>query len=485
MQEPAADLAVEVVGADELSSGPLRSLPQVRTPSAISSVQLDPVGRRAALAGVDDDLRAAWPGRRRTCTAPGRGSPPRRRARGATGVAVVGDHPGRGPAPRRRATAAPRPGSRIDHGRPITRAQQEGLAGARPVEQAGEGVHARIVDARAWIRAARAMERLRPIRVQSDDHDHTTDPRPILVTGGTGKTGRRVADRLEAAGAPVRIGSRRADPPFDWHDPATWAAAVDGVRRRLRHLRPRHRLPRRRRDRRRLRPPGRRRHGVGRARAAVGPRRGRAPAGRGARAGPGADWTIVRCAVFAQNFTEGVLVEPVHRRARWRLPVADVAEPFVDVDDIADVAAAALTDDRHIGQLYEVTGPRLLTFDEAMAEIGAAVGRPVRTCRCRPTSSSLSCSAPGCRTSRPSSLAELFDGDPRRPQRVARRRRAAGPRPSAPRLRRVRPPCRRHRRLGPRPGLLTHVFHSISPAGSVVMTTEPDGEIFVIRGWRP
>ena len=60
------------------------------------------------------------------------------------------------------------------------------------------------------------------------------------------------------------------------------------------------------------------------------------------------------------------------------LPAGDIGEPFVDADDIADVAVAALTDDRHIGQLYELTGPRLLTFAEAVAEIADATGREIR-----------------------------------------------------------------------------------------------------------
>jgi uncharacterized protein YbjT (DUF2867 family) len=55
-----------------------------------------------------------------------------------------------------------------------------------------------------------------------------------------------------------------------------------------------------------------------------------------------------------------------------------VPEPFVDADDIADVAVAALTDDRHIGEVYELTGPRLLTFAEAVAEIARATGREIR-----------------------------------------------------------------------------------------------------------
>jgi uncharacterized protein YbjT (DUF2867 family) len=90
----------------------------------------------------------------------------------------------------------------------------------------------------------------------------------------------------------------------------------------------------------------------------------------------GADWTVVRCAFFSQNFSE-TFVDAV-RHGTLAMPGGDTAEPFVDADDIADVVCAALTDDRHIGQLYELTGPRLLTLAEAAAELGAAVGREVR-----------------------------------------------------------------------------------------------------------
>ena len=88
------------------------------------------------------------------------------------------------------------------------------------------------------------------------------------------------------------------------------------------------------------------------------------------------------------------LVHAQRLRARWSnhaglpsdlvlsgevaLPAGDMGEPFVDADDIADVAVAALTDDRHIGELYELTGPRLLTFAQAIDEIATASGRDVR-----------------------------------------------------------------------------------------------------------
>jgi uncharacterized protein YbjT (DUF2867 family) len=91
----------------------------------------------------------------------------------------------------------------------------------------------------------------------------------------------------------------------------------------------------------------------------------------------GVDWTVVRASWFAQNFTESYLLGPV-LDGDLTLPVGSVGEPFVDVDDIADVAVAALTQPGHQGQLYEVTGPRLLTFADAAAEIGAATGREIR-----------------------------------------------------------------------------------------------------------
>jgi uncharacterized protein YbjT (DUF2867 family) len=90
----------------------------------------------------------------------------------------------------------------------------------------------------------------------------------------------------------------------------------------------------------------------------------------------GARFTILRAAWFAQNFSEGHLAEQV-RSGVFAFPGGDCAEPFLDIEDIADVAVAALTDSRHSGKIYELTGPRLLTFQEAMAEISAAAGRTI------------------------------------------------------------------------------------------------------------
>jgi uncharacterized protein YbjT (DUF2867 family) len=199
--------------------------------------------------------------------------------------------------------------------------------------------------------------------------------RPILIVGGTGKTGRRVAERLTARGIRVRLASRTGSPPFDWVRPASWAPLLDGVRDVYLTYHPDLALPEAAAH---IGP-------FARAAAAHGVRhivllsgRGEpqtAPAEDAVRAS-GAETTIVRCAWFAQNFSEGILAETV-QGGELAFPAGDVAEPFLDVDDVADVVTAVLTDPRHRGVIHELTGPRLLTFGEAMAEISAA-GRPVR-----------------------------------------------------------------------------------------------------------
>ena len=97
-------------------------------------------------------------------------------------------------------------------------------------------------------------------------------------------------------------------------------------------------------------------------------------------AADGAEWTVVRASWFNQNFNEGYLLDPV-LSGEVALPAGDVPEPFVDADDIADVAVLALTEDGHSGEVYEVTGPRLLTFAEAVDEIARATGRDLRYTR--------------------------------------------------------------------------------------------------------
>jgi len=197
----------------------------------------------------------------------------------------------------------------------------------------------------------------------------------ILVIGSTGKTGKRVADQLEMRGIPIRHGSRSADLPFDWDNPQTWAPALAGVDKVYLTYYP---------D---LAVPGsvdavakltELASDAGVSRLVLLSGRNEAEAERAERVviASGLEWTIVRCAFFAQNFNEGAWLDEV-LAGTVSLPVDQVQEPFVDADDIADVAVAALTDDRHVGQLYELTGPRLLSFRDAVAQIGAATGRDI------------------------------------------------------------------------------------------------------------
>ena len=197
----------------------------------------------------------------------------------------------------------------------------------------------------------------------------------ILITVGTGKTGRRVAERLQARGIDARAGSRSGQPPFDWEDPTTWAPALQGVNAVYIVYYP---------D---LAMPGADEliRAFSKQAAAAGAQRLVLLSGRGepeaahAEKGIqdlGVDWTIIRSSWINQNFDEGFMLDSI-RSGQLLMPMGEVPEPFVDADDIADVAVVALTEDGHAGQEYELTGPRLLTFDDVAADISKATGREI------------------------------------------------------------------------------------------------------------
>jgi uncharacterized protein YbjT (DUF2867 family) len=195
-----------------------------------------------------------------------------------------------------------------------------------------------------------------------------------LILGGSGKTGRRIADRLTAQGRPVRLASRSSNIPFDWHHDSTWTRALAGVGSVYVTYYPDVAVPSAAEDVRRL----------SRCAVEAGVRKIVLLAGRGepqvhpaeqAVRESGAAYTILECAFFSQNFSEGAMVPA---QGELVFPAGNVAEPFLDCDDIADVAVAALTDDAHAGKTYELTGPRLLTFTEVAATIAQASGRPMR-----------------------------------------------------------------------------------------------------------
>jgi len=204
----------------------------------------------------------------------------------------------------------------------------------------------------------------------------TQASKPILVIGGTGKTGRRVAQRLQAKGTAVRIGSRNATPSFDWENPTTWAEVLQNVKAAYISYYPDLAVPQA--------PEAIRafcqlaiKSGVEHLVLLSG--RGEEEAERCEEIvkNSGAAWTILRSSWFSQNFSEGFIRDFVVA-GHIALPAGAVREPFVDADDIADVAVAALTEPGHAGQLYELTGPRLISFTDAANEIAKATGQPVQ-----------------------------------------------------------------------------------------------------------
>lgn len=197
----------------------------------------------------------------------------------------------------------------------------------------------------------------------------------ILIIGGRGKTGARVDRLLKARGIPTRPVSRSSAIPFDWTRRETWPAALNGVSKAYVTYHPDlavdgadediaelSRIAREEGLEQIVLLSGRGEPGAQRAEAAL--------------QASGVPWTVVRASWFSQNFSEGFLLDSV-LAGEVALPAGPVPEPFIDTDDIADVAFAALTDERHAGKLYEVTGPRALTFAEAIDEIAKAAGRSI------------------------------------------------------------------------------------------------------------
>ncbi|GAA3617848.1 NAD(P)H-binding protein [Nonomuraea rosea] len=206
---------------------------------------------------------------------------------------------------------------------------------------------------------------------------------PILVVGGTGKSGGRVASRLRSRTSAVRVAARSGDVRFDWTDRATWDPALDGVKSVYVVPLDGALL---------TRPFVERAVRLGVDRLVLLSGRGvdvpgyaddsgAAGAthldGEDAVRGSGLPWTILRPGWFAQNFSEGFFREAV-LAGELRLPAGDGAASFVDAADIADVAVAALTEDGHAGRTYELSGPRALTMAGVAAEISAVTGREVR-----------------------------------------------------------------------------------------------------------
>lgn len=202
---------------------------------------------------------------------------------------------------------------------------------------------------------------------------------PILIIGKNGKTGARVNQRLQALGYATRAVSRSTTPVFDWDNPATWRPAISGTRAAYVTYQP---------D---LAVPGaeatitefvRVAADAGVEHIVLLSGRGEAGAERAEQIlmHSGLAWNIVRASWFMQNFSESFMLDGM-LAGELVLPAGDTVEPFIDVDDIADVAVAALTRAGHRNKLFEVSGPRALTFAQCVQAISEAIGRPVKYTR--------------------------------------------------------------------------------------------------------
>lgn len=197
----------------------------------------------------------------------------------------------------------------------------------------------------------------------------------ILVIGGTGKTGRKVASKLTIAGHNVRIGSRSSSPSFDWENPETWSESMQGMDKVYITFQPDLAVP-----------------GALEAIEELTKQAKRCNvkklvllSGKGEREAElceqvvihsGLDYTIVRASWFNQNFSESFFLEPI-LEGFVALPQAEAKVPYVDTDDIADVVVEALLSDEHNGNIYQLTGPRLLTFKDVIQEISEATQRDI------------------------------------------------------------------------------------------------------------
>lgn len=198
----------------------------------------------------------------------------------------------------------------------------------------------------------------------------------ILVLGSNGKTGRRVVERLEKIeNIEIRLGSRNEKIPFDWEKPETWEKVLQDIDAVYITFQPDLAIPS--------------------AADSIqnftllatksGVEKIVLLSGRGEKEAQvceeivktnAKNWTIVRASWFNQNFSESIFLDPV-LAGIVALPRAEALEPFVDADDIADVVTASLLDEKHNGQTYELTGPRLLTFEQIVNEIANATGKNI------------------------------------------------------------------------------------------------------------
>jgi uncharacterized protein YbjT (DUF2867 family) len=203
------------------------------------------------------------------------------------------------------------------------------------------------------------------------------ETKKILILGGNGKTGRRVAQLLkENSNAEVYIGSRNGIPPFYWENPETWSEVIEGIDTVYITFQPDLAIP--------SAPETIQKftnlasqNGIQKIVLLSGRGEKEAQVCEEIVKSTAKNWTIVRASWFNQNFSESIFLEPI-LAGYVAIARAETPEPFTDADDIAAVVTEALLDEKHNGKTYELTGPRLLNFEQAVAEIAQITGRKIQ-----------------------------------------------------------------------------------------------------------
>lgn len=199
---------------------------------------------------------------------------------------------------------------------------------------------------------------------------------PILIIGKNGKTGSRVNQRLQTIGYATRPVSRSTTPSFDWENPASWRPAIEGTRVAYVTYQPDLAVPRAETT---IKEFFRVAAKAGLEHIVLLSGRGEAGAELAEQVlqSSGITWNVVRASWFSQNFSESFMLEGI-LAGELVLPAGDIVEPFIDADDIADVVVAAITEPSLRNKLFEVTGPRALTFAQCIAELSEAIGSQVK-----------------------------------------------------------------------------------------------------------
>ncbi|MCE2593643.1 NmrA family transcriptional regulator [Motilimonas cestriensis] len=199
---------------------------------------------------------------------------------------------------------------------------------------------------------------------------------PIVIIGKNAKTGARVNQRLRERGVNTRPVSRTTEIQFDWDNRNTWANALRGAKSAYVTYQPDLAVPRAADD----------------ITAFIGVAKAEEIehlvllSGRGEEGAQTAEqilinsgltWNVVRASWFAQNFSESFMAEGI-LSGELILPATNTPEPFIDVDDIAQVVVAALIEPTKHNCLFEVTGPELLTFQDCVNEIAQQLGKAIK-----------------------------------------------------------------------------------------------------------